>query len=632
MNNTRLCQAVLLSTSLASAIVIAQENTLNTIVVSATRFEESSNTTPTIVNTITADQIKASGANTIADVLKTQPGIHVRDAAGNGNRVAISMRGFGQNTTSNVLILVNGRRLNNQTLEAPNLNLIALQDIYRIEILQGSAGTLYGDQAVGGVVNIITQPIKEAQGHFSISRGSDDKKKVGLSYSEGFDNGLGFRLSAQSEHAGNYRDHSTTNFNNIYTELEKVYDTGRVFLELQKTDDHVELPNYLSLTQKNTDRRQSTSSDYVNYDSEVALIGLEQDLSDDWKLLGEYSVRDTDGEGILYSDYTQDTRVKSFTPRLVGKISDADVTFGYDRHNTNYERGGFAPQTRKQFVNAFYARTQIPLITEQLQLTLGGRNTRTEDKDIKNSLNHKQSDFVKEIGLGYQLTDEHRVFLRRDESIRYANMDELAQLPTGKTFLKPQEGRSVELGWEWSTPSNQIQATAFQLDLDNEIKFFPATYVNDNLDKSRRQGVVLSATHQYSEQLTLLSNYSYTEAKIMAGTHEGNYVPYVPNHTATLAIDYQLNSATNLYLDAKYTGSQYQDDDEENSMERVDSYTLVNANIRWKYQKFTTSVRVDNLLNKDYDAYTVAASWVPGGSAYYPAAGRQFMLTLNYDF
>ena len=617
---------------LATLPAYAQETELDTVIVSATRFEESSNSTPTVVNVVTAEQIAASGANNIADVLRTQPGIHLRDAAGNGNRVAISMRGFGQNSANNVLVLVNGRRLNNQTLEAPNLNLIALGDVERIEVMQGSAGTLYGDQAVGGVINIITKPITDAQGRITVGRGSDDREQYTLSYSRGFDSGFGIRLSGESAHADNYRDHSATDFNNLFTEIEKVYDSGRVFVELQKTEDDVELPNHLTAAQKQADRRQSTSSDFLNYDSDVTVLGLEQDLSDAWQLLGEYSLRDTDGKGILFSSYTQDTRVESFTPRLLGQLGDTEITLGYDRHSTDYVRGGFSPQTREQTVNALYARAQLPLLIEDLQLTVGGRDSRVKDRNLSSNQENSQSRFVKEIGLSYQLNDAQRIFLRRDESFRHANMDELALLPSGETFLEPQEGTSIELGWEWNQTDTQIQATVFQLDLDNEIKFNAATFTNDNLEESRRRGLILNAAHRYSSALQLTANYSFTDSEIKAGTHAGNEVPYVPNHSATVALDYQLNASTNLYVDAKYTGSQFLDDDEANALDKIGGYTVVNANLRWKMQEWDASLRINNLFDKEYDAYALAASWVPGGVAHYPAAGRQVMLTLGYSF
>ena len=316
----------------------------------------------------------------------------------------------------------------------------------------------------------------------------------------------------------------------------------------------------------------------------------------------------------------------------MGRINQAVVTVGYDFHETDYQRGGFAPQTRNQEVKALYARAQMPLFMDNLELTLGGRESRVKDRDLANNIDNNQSRFVKEIGVTYQLDDQQRVFLRRDESFRHANMDELAALPFGETFLEPQEGVSYELGWEWNPANAQVQATIFQLDLDNEIKYNALTYANVNLDESRRRGLVLSASKDISKDLRVSGSYNYTDSEIQAGTFAGNEVPFVPEHSIVLSTDYQLNAQTNLYIDAKYTGSQYQDDDEANALSKVGGYTVVNANVSWKKDNWDASLRVNNLLDKEYDAYTIAAWWLPGGTAYYPAAERQILLTLGYNF
>ncbi|MDN3684138.1 TonB-dependent receptor plug domain-containing protein [Vibrio sinaloensis] len=68
--------------------------------------------------------------------------------------------------------MLDGRRLNSQDLVAPNLSFVQLDDVESIEILSGSAGVLYGDQAVGGVINIVTRSSKESRVGVSTSYGS----------------------------------------------------------------------------------------------------------------------------------------------------------------------------------------------------------------------------------------------------------------------------------------------------------------------------------------------------------------------------------------------------------------------------------------------------------------------------
>ncbi len=107
------------------------------------------------ITVITAEEIRRSGATTLTDVLRGISSVQISD---NSTNTSISLRGFSaQQAGSNTLILLNGRRLNNSDLAAPQLAYINVDDIVRIEILNSSAGVLYGDQAVGGVINVITR-------------------------------------------------------------------------------------------------------------------------------------------------------------------------------------------------------------------------------------------------------------------------------------------------------------------------------------------------------------------------------------------------------------------------------------------------------------------------------------------
>src|SRR5690606_21780786 len=148
---------------------------LETVYVSATRSETVPVPVATQIKIISAEDISISGAKLLTDVLRTQAGMQLSDMDGSGMRsVSISMRGL--SGANNVLVLVDGRKLNNPSQEGPALNAIALRDIERIEIVQGSAGVLYGDQAIGGVINVITRRAAagETSGSLVARAGSDN--------------------------------------------------------------------------------------------------------------------------------------------------------------------------------------------------------------------------------------------------------------------------------------------------------------------------------------------------------------------------------------------------------------------------------------------------------------------------
>ena len=169
---------------------------LGPIVITPTRTEQVQNNSSATVYVLTSEQIKSSGVSTTSDVLRGIPGVQVDDLFGNGSQINVSVRGFSSTANANTLILVNGRRLNYSDTASPDLHHILPRDIERIEVLVGSAGSLYGDQAVGGVINIITKrPVDNF--HQIVTRvGSFDYRGIDFSSSRRLAPSLAYRLSA----------------------------------------------------------------------------------------------------------------------------------------------------------------------------------------------------------------------------------------------------------------------------------------------------------------------------------------------------------------------------------------------------------------------------------------------------
>jgi iron complex outermembrane receptor protein len=142
-------------------------------VVTAGRTPEDANKVAGQVTVITAEDIAASGATTIVDVLETVPGIRIaKDRSGAG--ADISMRGISSDAgRSKVLIIVDGMRLNPvQSRSIINWGAINLSEVERIEVLDGGASVQYGDTAQVGVINIITKKSGEAKTDIVVSGGS----------------------------------------------------------------------------------------------------------------------------------------------------------------------------------------------------------------------------------------------------------------------------------------------------------------------------------------------------------------------------------------------------------------------------------------------------------------------------
>lgn len=650
MKQSSLYQAVLLGTSLISAASIAQENTqatnnsdthtLDTVIVSATRSEQRENVAPAMISVIGSKQIARSSANNLADLLRSSGIVQVRDTLGDGSRVSVSMRGFGQNSSSNVLILVDGRKLNNPTLQSPNLNTVTVEDIERVEITHGSSGSLYGDHAVGGVINIITKTATQTQESIQISGGSYDAKSILANLSHTYDNGIGFRLSGKHAAQEGYRDNNDSEFDTYTGELSYQHDRGELFIEKQKVSDDLFLPGALNDSELADNRRQSTDTgQFANDNTDIIRVGIEQYLTDNLSLLAEYTGRDSESYGYNgFSNFTQNTEADSFTPRLSGEWELQQgtlyLTGGFDQIQSNYNASW--GDKYKQQIQAYYLQTIIPL-QDDISLTLGARHSEVEDTNRVSHDQNNDSATVKEIGLSWQLDQHQRLFIRRDENFRYANLDEHGFTVPSVEFLKPQEGTSWEMGWQHQQDDLTLTASLYRLTLKNEILYDPiiantnswtGVGANINLDESRRQGIILELNQVLTPVLTAGTTYTYTDAELTSGSFEGNQVPYVAKHTLSLFADYQLSSNWSLFIDGQFTGSRYQDDDNSNGQQKVSEQLILNTAVNYKRKNWFASFKVNNLGNEKYNGYSIYSF----GANHYPAPERNLKLTLGYRF
>lgn len=619
-------------------LAYADETAIEHTIVSGTRSQQPSVEIPASIQILTAEQIKLSGAQNLVQVLNAQAGIQINDNVGNLSRGAsISMRGFGDNTANNVLVMVDGRKINNPTLATPDLASISLKDVERVEIIQGSAGTLYGDQATGGVINIITRSAAAFSAYSETTRGTDDLEAYRGSISQKFDNGLSYRLSGEKKLADNYRDNNEASYSNLFTTLAYHASDFSLFVDFTTVDDKLRLPGSLSSSALATDRKQTFSPDaFSNLDTESYRLGGSYNLSEQWTLLAEYADSEAEGTGFLFGNpFSQETKASSFEPRLAGDIASKHgsilITAGIDLGEDEYVRGFTDVDQENQDI---YLQVIYPL-SEQLKLTVGARQSDFEFNNNVSAVNFDDDITVFQAGLAYQIQPNSRIFLRLDEGFRWANIDENGFIPPTLDFLLPQETESWELGAETRIERIFLSALVYQLQAENEIVYDPTADgpfgpgANVNVDQSERSGIVLNAIWDISEQLNLQLNYSYVDAELSAGTYDGKTAPFVAESTANLVISYQLMPSWSLYFDAQYTGERFLAGDQGNAGEKVPAFTVYNASVRWEHQQYYAQLRANNLSGKLYNGFS------GGGAGFdynYPAPEETYQLTLGYNF
>lgn len=630
---------IFLSASVAAQAL--EDSKIEKVYVSGTRSESAQLPLATTITVIDQEQIRLSGATQVTEILRTQAGIQVQDSDGSGGRsTTISMRGFGSNAANNTLVIVDGRKLNNASLAGPALNTIAIKDIERIEIVQGSAGVLYGDQAVGGVINIVTRRAVrgEVSGSVQAITGSDNLETYIAHASQGFENGLSYRVSAQKRLTDNYRDNNQSDNENMLANFRFDFEGGHAFIEGQSIDDDLRLPSSLTDEQVAENPRQTTTPDYyANQQTDILRVGGAANITDHWQLLVEYAARDE--ESLSYYGFgeplQQNLKAKNLTPRVVGRIpvanGDAVITVGYDKVAAEAVIAEWGTDV-EQDMDGYYGQIIFP-ITSSMAVTAGRRYSTADDQDRTTFLAQESSASANELGLHYQFGSSWRIFGRYAEGFRFANADENALTTADVDFLDAQTNESFEIGFGWQTSLNEFTLTVYDMDVDNEIFYDPVSGVsgaNINLPESRRTGVILDGGVTINPYVTLRANYTYTDAELASGNFDGKAVPFVAENTANVALVVNPVESLTLYLDASYTGSRYRAGDDANITGKIDSVVLLNANLLWTYNQVEAGLRVRNLSDESYADYQGVSAWA--GNYQYPQPERTYEASLTYRF
>ena len=626
-------------------------------ITSGIRSQQSEVVTPSQITVINRQDIMASGATTVTDVLRGRAGLQITDLRGDGSSTTISVRGFAQTANANVLVLVDGRRLNHSDTRNPDLGHISLNDVERIEVTQGSAGVLYGDQAVGGVINIITRKPTGKQMDIAFDVGSYDRLSSRFSASDRLENGLAYRFAAEVLGSDGYRDHSSRDFRNLSGFLSYTHDSGEVFAELQQVEDDLELPGALVQAEYDADRRQINAGfvdDFSDSSISVFRLGMNQKLSANWSFEGEITQRNTDEKltqsfrgnpsppgGETNRDHA------SINPRLIGDFQmahgQAQVTIGIDAEDTDFELfvpfsffgfPGAVDRSNDQQTEAVYAQAIIPF-SEQLRFTVGGRHANVDNQMVDATsfpagIDVDDDVFVGTLGLNYRLDTAWRFYARLDENFRFAKVDELTLAPAG-TILDTQTGLSYDVGLEWSKQDQFFNLGLYRLELEDEIYFDPAVGLfgaNTNLDDTLRYGLVASGGLALTDKVSVSADYTYTHAKFAAGGLDGQYISGVAPHLATIRMNVRPTESWGWQAELQMVSSKYAQGDNLNVKEKAPGYGILNLSARYQVKQWELAFRMNNVTDKQY------AEFIADGftRSYQPSPERNILMTASYSF
>lgn len=601
---------------------------LDDLVVTPTRSAQSENTTAHGLVVITRQDIQRSGASVIADVLRARAGVEVIDTFGDGSRTLVGLRGFGENAHSNTLILVDGRRLNNPDIGAPDLNSISLDRVARIEILTGSAGALYGDQAVGGVINIITTGERSRGFRAELSGGSYHTGGIRAGIGGAPDASSNFQLDVSGLTRDNYRDNNELKQVNATGRANFTGDNNRAFLEYQRYEERLQTPAALFAAEVAADRRQSAADfkgDFTDTDTDALRLGFGQELGTAWTFDTEASFRHTDGVfrtgfrgSPATSDATQQRRIAGLTPKLRYEFAGpaalpAQLVVGSDLLFSDYRLStSFGPQQNDQRTADGYLQLNLP-ITDSVGTTSAFRygSVRNQLRDggafpfFPAGQPIRDDQLAHSFGVHAQVDPALRVFARYDHGFRFAKVDEYfgAGAAAAALNLKTQTGNSFETGADWNDGGFSVSAQAYRLYLDKELAFDPTTFSNFNLPETRRDGQLLEARYQLNDAFSVLTSYTHIEATIKSGAFSGKRVPLSAEHVGRLALDYSPLGIWRVLLEMQATDDRVFSGDFDNSLKPLSGYAVLNLVTELRLAGGYANLRLNNILDKEYSEF-----------------------------
>ncbi len=647
---------------------------LREVVVTATRQEEEIRKIPANVTVITGEDIENSNAKNVADLLRSEEGIVVRDLLGNGKNAQVDMRGFGETGPFNTLVMVDGRRVNEIDLSGVDWTQIPLDQIQRIEIVRGTGTVLYGDNAVGGVINIITKPPAEKLAVVAGSTvGSYGRIKEKGSVSGGYKN-IAASLAASYESTDGYRSNNEFRTGDVGG---KIVLDATDYLSFTLSGSHHRddfgLPGPLTEEELTIDRESTTRpfDDGETTDQYIALGG-DWDLGEYGRIVCDFSFRDRDSDAEFVSSTSEtdsELQTWSITPRYSwnGNILNHENTFiaGLDIYysdlNVNFSFGdplepsGLTDIEKESY--GLYFNNEFSIL-ESLILSVGARHERVrydlEQQDFLFGFAPldavvRDREEAYSVGLTFLYSEKSSLFARVNRSFRFPLTDELVlfDFSTGRIRvnedIEPQKGEHYEVGvrhffapdveaLRFLAPEIEARATLFRAEIEDEIFFNPLTFTNENHPKTLHQGVEIGIKGDFFKRLTVFGNYTFERAKFRREPFQYNEIPAVPRHKANLGFRiYDLIPGLIFSANYNFVGSSFAISDQANQFEKLEQYDTIDARVSYEWKWINAFVGVNNIANRKYSEYAVLGGF-PTVLNFYPAPERNWIAGLEAVF
>nr|CDQ35032.1 Colicin I receptor precursor [Virgibacillus halodenitrificans] len=629
---------------------------LNDVVVTAAGYAQQVTQAPASISVVSREQLEKKAYRDITDALRDVPGVIVTGGGAGDNGADISMRGMPAQYT---LVLVDGRRQSSRE-SRPNGSagfeqdwLPPLQAIERIEVIRGPMSTLYGSDAIGGVINVITRKVAD-DWHGNVRAGAtlqEDSDSGNANQEQLYVSGpladdlLGLQVYGQ------YQKREEDDIEQGYEDKDLQSLTAKFALTPSENHDFgVEVgketqdrASHVGKSAPAEGCRGGCTDSYSEHDRE------------------HYALTHTGRWGFATSDsYVQreSTDNKSRDIEITNTVANTQWVLPLSRHivtlGANYEKEELDDQNTNQISD----RTQVSndqwalfaedewLLTQDFSLTGG---VRLDDNENYGSHVSPRLYGVWQAAPRWTLKGGVSTGYRAP-GLREVTADWGAISRGGTTYgnpdLEPETSLNKELALLYSAPRGlKASVTLFHNDFEDKITRVrcgsatacpPVTqYDTDddgtlrtntriNVNEAVTQGVELSLSSPLTETLILSTSYTYTDSEQKSGEYEGNPLTQLPKHQFSGTLDWTPVARLNAWTRLTYRGKESQPvEGPSSSSIRAPSYTFVDSGGSWQVtEQAKLMLGVYNMFDEDigYDEY----GYVNDGRRYWIGASLDF--------
>ena len=585
-----------------SSLSFAHTLNLEDQVVTATRTAQSGAQSIAATSVFDRNDIERLQVTSVDQLLRRVPGVNVVNTGGPGKNTTISIRGA---STNQVLVLIDGVRIGSATTGDAALQNLPVEQIERIEVVRGARSSLYGSEAIGGVIQIFTRRGGDggAQPYFSTTVGSaqhlagsagvsggDDKAWYNLGVSSLKDEGIDARPSREVDHDG-YREMSA-NLSGGYRFANGLTLDGN----LLQVDSHNDYDSGLDANADNVTKVYGARARFAPLTAwDVTLqAGRSEDKTDTFN-------------GNVFNTRI-DTRRDSFGWQNDLHVAEGQLlTLGYDwLYDEVNGTGSFAEDSREN--QGVYGQYLGQFGRHEVQLSV-----RHDDNEQFGAHN------TGSLGYGLQLNDQLRFTTSYGTAFKAPTFNQLYYPGFGNENLEPESSKSLEAGLQGSHEWGNWSATVFKNEIENLIAYFNsgAGLQAQNIDEASIKGLELEAATQllgwsWQGNLTLQDPQNKSSR-----SGQGDLLPRRAEQIFNLDVDRRFGR---IGLGASLHAEGRRWDNASNTTDLHGYNTLDLRATYWLSHAWRVQAQVTNLFDTDYET-----------AATYQQPGRAGYLTLRYQ-